>query len=379
MSQPVRPVRRVTDQCTHGQVTRIWDKYGCFKCSLCRKPSDFLFRCTQDTDGNLPDSDFIDVEDELRDFEISSHHSTDSCDSATANSLVPSFPTAPTLSTNASLKSVTPRSSSPNGPCNNTANLRYRFGAPDPEAPRRLFVTNPEPVAPCDYMVCSNCRPIYRDRAWQSIDKIVNDTVAPPSQFEMENRPISNAEVLSNMDYTGQRFYATLQENAVGESRDRFTDASSSTTRLNELFGNLNTHNKDLEEKIQGEYALKKKDYIMKQEGKSSTPSVQTSDYDADNEQLDTGNISDSADVDFDPDYVHPLDKSKRPSFLRNMIYNASARLICPTTAQDNLSGTNTNGGSRDTPATTSTSTSDKEDKEKRMGRRLTKGRFFID
>jgi hypothetical protein len=41
-------------------MTKIWDPYGALKCSRCSRPATdgFLWRCTTDTNGNLPSSDF---------------------------------------------------------------------------------------------------------------------------------------------------------------------------------------------------------------------------------------------------------------------------------------------------------------------------------
>ena len=54
------PERR--NPCTHIKVTRLFDPYGTFKCASCHKhPSlGWLYRCTQDTGGFLPESDFTD-------------------------------------------------------------------------------------------------------------------------------------------------------------------------------------------------------------------------------------------------------------------------------------------------------------------------------
>jgi hypothetical protein len=41
-------------------MTKIWDPYGALKCSRCNRPASdgFLWRCTTETNGNLPSSDF---------------------------------------------------------------------------------------------------------------------------------------------------------------------------------------------------------------------------------------------------------------------------------------------------------------------------------
>ncbi|KIW21044.1 hypothetical protein PV08_01623 [Exophiala spinifera] len=59
------PSRRVVgvdrrNPCTHIKMTRLFDPYGSFRCSMCHKhPSiGWLYRCTLDSHGFLPESDF---------------------------------------------------------------------------------------------------------------------------------------------------------------------------------------------------------------------------------------------------------------------------------------------------------------------------------
>lgn len=60
--------------CTHLQVTRLFDDFGCDRCSIChRKPQlGWLYRCTQDSDGFLPASD-SDSDDHHRQYEHDAH------------------------------------------------------------------------------------------------------------------------------------------------------------------------------------------------------------------------------------------------------------------------------------------------------------------
>lgn len=54
------PERR--NPCTHMTMTRLYDPTLIFKCSLCHKQPNigWLYRCTQDTGGFIPESDFTD-------------------------------------------------------------------------------------------------------------------------------------------------------------------------------------------------------------------------------------------------------------------------------------------------------------------------------
>src|SRR4051812_40452321 len=58
------PTRNRTSNCTHVQMTRLFDELGCDKCSIChrRPPLGWLYRCTQDIVGSLPASDAHDEE-----------------------------------------------------------------------------------------------------------------------------------------------------------------------------------------------------------------------------------------------------------------------------------------------------------------------------
>lgn len=62
-----KPAPRTTSSkyeslCNHGRLTRIWDPERRFRCCVCKKPTGnfgWIWRCTQDTNGYLPESDFI--------------------------------------------------------------------------------------------------------------------------------------------------------------------------------------------------------------------------------------------------------------------------------------------------------------------------------
>lgn len=60
---PPSQKKNLTSGCTHPNLTRLYDHFDSYQCSVCgRGPPEvpFLWRCTADTDGHLPESDFSD-------------------------------------------------------------------------------------------------------------------------------------------------------------------------------------------------------------------------------------------------------------------------------------------------------------------------------
>ena len=51
----------------------------------------------------------------------------------------------------------------------------------------------------CDFKCCLACRPSYRDRTWEILDRVVNETCQGPPPWELENRPISDARLLAKI------------------------------------------------------------------------------------------------------------------------------------------------------------------------------------
>jgi hypothetical protein len=60
-----------------------------------------------------------------------------------------------------------------------------------------------EPFAPsypaCTWTCCQTCRPTYRDRAWQSLDLVLNASTKAPTAWEFKNQRISDARILANI------------------------------------------------------------------------------------------------------------------------------------------------------------------------------------
>jgi hypothetical protein len=51
----------------------------------------------------------------------------------------------------------------------------------------------------CTWMSCQTCHPLYRDRAWQSLNSILNATTKAPPAWEFKNRRISDARIVANI------------------------------------------------------------------------------------------------------------------------------------------------------------------------------------
>jgi hypothetical protein len=67
------------------------------------------------------------------------------------------------------------------------ATIKGRSSASDPSYPA------------CAWTCCQTCRPTYRDRAWLSLDAVVSGPTKAPPSWEFENRRISEARIVANM------------------------------------------------------------------------------------------------------------------------------------------------------------------------------------
>ena len=57
-----------------------------------------------------------------------------------------------------------------------------------------------EPPFPiCTWKCCHKCRPTYRDRAYQSLDGIVNNPCKPAPVWELENRRVSDIQIVAKI------------------------------------------------------------------------------------------------------------------------------------------------------------------------------------
>ena len=77
---------------------------------------------------------------------------------------------------------------------------------------------NTEHVVPeCIFKCCHSCRPAFRDRAFQSLDAILREPFKQPPPWELENRRISDADLLTTIGSPPppqelRRMYQTLDD-----------------------------------------------------------------------------------------------------------------------------------------------------------------------
>lgn len=294
------PERR--NPCTHTVMTRLFDPYGSSKCSLCHKHPNigWLYRCTEDSAGFLPESDFtnepsllqkkslmpdvatyclstpiveaigkglytddqvkklIEQKGRVRDHVLGQQQpetrpTTASTSTSSSSSIDGSFSTLPqstTFSTNSSIS------------LDEEIKAAYDWKElqkvwmseptlPPPDcrpkalAPRDLSCPTLKAVQPCTFRICPTCRPTYCDRAYQSLDYILNNPIQIPPIWELENRRVSDAKTVARIGTRKPfRFYehaspAALQSlhSIPGLGNDRsdededFYDASSEPER----------------------------------------------------------------------------------------------------------------------------------------------------
>ncbi|KIX04456.1 uncharacterized protein Z518_05324 [Rhinocladiella mackenziei CBS 650.93] len=240
--------------CTHLTMARLFDPYGSFKCSMCnRHPGiGWLYRCTQDSSGFLPESDFTGRPTLIKRWiaqDLSSHSLSHSVikgiaqgqytdeqiktlieqkgkvrdailgqDSRPATSPA-SISATPSSSSEALFSTL---SQNPAFSITSSTTLEEEIRAaydwkelqtvlmsepsiPPPDCrPKSLSHTETQDTAllavhDCNFMICPTCRPIYRERATQSLDNILNSPTQFPPIWELQNRRISEAHIVADI------------------------------------------------------------------------------------------------------------------------------------------------------------------------------------
>ncbi|KAI1619972.1 hypothetical protein EDD37DRAFT_654080 [Exophiala viscosa] len=246
------PARRTA--CTHMTMTRLFDPIGSFKCSICSKhPSiGWLYRCTQDSDSFLPETDFtgqpsntkkrncndvaahslsasiieaigqgqytdeqirslMDQKEKVRHLILAQESrppTASTSSTATASSFEGSLSTLPQSTTFSTTSSTS---------LDEEIKAAYDWkelqkvwmsepSIPPPECEtKRILPVIPTldsrllSPQPCEFMVCPTCRPTYRERAYQPLEAILNSPVQFPPPWELENRRVSDARVLAEI------------------------------------------------------------------------------------------------------------------------------------------------------------------------------------
>ena len=238
--------------CTHTYVTRLFHTNGSQPCQMCRRVPNigWVYRCTQDTDGFLPESD-------INDSALEPQHISISADEPVWNLsqwmyegvlkgqyTVEQFSTlleqrrsvknailaqddraiTPTTSTssdssssdignNTTLTSIATSRDDETSKSNNATHLPCRpFGRfpltmfRDGSANNQFREPTLEMSHPvCSWTCCQTCRPTYRDRAWQSLDAILDEPYKEPPAWELHNRRISDARILATIGLPKRR------------------------------------------------------------------------------------------------------------------------------------------------------------------------------
>ena len=270
-----RPATRErAPSCTHLQLTRLFDGFGCDQCSIChRRPQiGWLYRCTQDSDGFLPASDFYDAEDR-KPLDQDAHLYTlspaitkaaangdytdqelnilweqkfdvrrairqvrpdTSSSVSTASSSQYSLPASTTTSSilsdsdpDTDLSQLSDYLPSCRGPLEPIQEVHA-----DLENDHRLLpLVKPVALSPCNFKVCQTCRPIYQQRAWQSIDSVLKTPYKPPPKHELANRRISDVNVVKTIGLSlyistphNRRHFETENDPSKRNSRTQFQD-----------------------------------------------------------------------------------------------------------------------------------------------------------
>jgi hypothetical protein len=246
-------------------MTRLFDAYGSFKCAICHKhPSiGWLYRCTQDTGGFLPESDFTDelpiatahpdqdvtthslstsvikaigdgvytdaqvkkliqLKEGVRNLVLSqqpeanrpatsSTFSTTSSSSSDGNCTFSTIPQSTTFSTNSSTsldeeikkaydwKELQKIWMSEPSMAPPEPRLQSLPPSPPPVAPLPQRPTGVPATQPCNFMTCHTCRPTYRERASPSLEDVLNKPTQMPPVWELQNRRVSDARIVARI------------------------------------------------------------------------------------------------------------------------------------------------------------------------------------
>ncbi|KAK5952002.1 hypothetical protein OHC33_006888 [Knufia fluminis] len=227
VTSPSRPpTRDRAPSCTHLQLTRLFDGFGCERCSIChRRPQlGWLYRCTQDFDGFLPASDFYDVQDHKRlDHDAQLYTLSAAITKAAANGDYTDQELNILWKQKLDLSDYSQLCRGPLEPIQEVHD--------DLEQDHRLHsFAKPTPPPLCNFKVCQTCRPIYQQRAWQSIDGVLKSPYKQPPKHEMANRRISDVNVVKHIghldaeNYTSKRnsrtqFQDIVQQLLIGQER----------------------------------------------------------------------------------------------------------------------------------------------------------------
>lgn len=241
---PLLPVRKTsaTNQrqpaCTHTTMTRLYDNYGFHRCQVCNQypVTGWVYRCTQDHGDFLPESDFTTIQETLP-VTISEGTPIWRLKQWMYEAVLKGQYTVEQFSTlvqqrQAVKKAIfsqgsdttTPSTSASSDYCSKSSTILASITSSYPEVGTEVCsdkhhqrtadqllderdiatVTSlnkpSDPSYPaCTWTCCQTCRPTYRDRAWQSLDPILNAPTKAPPAWEFKSRRISDARIVANI------------------------------------------------------------------------------------------------------------------------------------------------------------------------------------
>ena len=236
--------------CTHTSMTRLFDMYGSCTCQMChRHPSiGYLYCCTQDHDGVLPESEFGSTSLQRISTRLSDDPVSHQLSAWILEGILGGQYTAQQIQTiwqqkqgvrNAiiaqeeKMAAQSPSSSSDQSASTSSSDIDLitilTDAIPDDSIETSAFseessftVEHVKRTTPssagggvdtgsngmsykplnslCSWKCCQTCRPTYRDRAYQSLNAIVDSpNIRGPPAWELENRRISNASVVAQL------------------------------------------------------------------------------------------------------------------------------------------------------------------------------------
>lgn len=267
-------IRDRVHHCTHIHLTRIYDAdTDNLRCMICHQKPTFgwLYRCTQDSNGFLPASDFyphVEPQKSLSDVHLytlnesimaaarQGHYTDEELDvlwkqkigvrkviqqlrptssssaSSSLSSSQLSFPTSTTSSTLGSSVHDTETDtdisqlSDYSLPCRAPLEPIQEVHDDLERDPKMLSIAPPVLPPPCEFRICHGCRPVYRERAWASLDHVVKSPFKAPPEHEFSNRLVSDANIVRRLTVTAEAAAALDPCQSLQAQNQRFSRLS---------------------------------------------------------------------------------------------------------------------------------------------------------
>lgn len=131
-----------------------------------------------------------------------------------------------------------------------------RDGEPSLQAGSRMSIQ----LNTCDWKCCHACRPTYRERAWQILDKVATEPYQEPPSWELENRPISDARELVKIGlpktHEPYEEFGFLIDAAFADTTQLDDSAFSPDNMLTRQRTHSFRHKSDFEEAVRGVISL---------------------------------------------------------------------------------------------------------------------------